>query len=102
MNFGGTDGSRLSRLNPIVALHDDRGGFFRGFAFFYADGSKEAFGTTEILDSANKRWTCIEQSIALDGPGGERIVKLGLVRLGKHFQIIKMFTSHGRTLEFRR
>ncbi|KAI8689596.1 F-box domain-containing protein [Fusarium sp. Ph1] len=99
MNFGGTDGSRLSRLNRIVALHDDRGGFFRGIAFFYTDGSKEAFGATEILDSANKRWTCIEQSIALDGPGGERIVKLGFVRLGKHVQVVKMFTNHGRTLE---
>ncbi|KAI8723142.1 hypothetical protein NCS52_00169300 [Fusarium sp. LHS14.1] len=107
MNFGGTDGSRLSRLNRIVAFHDDHCGSFRGFAFFYTDGSEEAFGMKEILNTASKRWTCIEQSIALDGPGGERIVKLGLVRgrntdLGNHPQVIKMYTNHGRTLEFQR
>ncbi|RSL49429.1 hypothetical protein CEP54_012455 [Fusarium duplospermum] len=106
MNFGGTDGSRLSRLNRIVAFHDDCGGHFRGFAFFYKDGSGEAFGMKEIINTANKRWTCLEQSIAVDGPGGERIVKLGLMRgkneLGDHPQVIKMYTNHGRTLEFRR
>ncbi|UPK96170.1 hypothetical protein LCI18_007105 [Fusarium solani-melongenae] len=91
MNFGGIDGT----------LHDDRGGFFRGYAFFYTDGSKQAFEATEILDSATKRRTCIEQSIALDGPGGERIVKLSFMRLDKHPQVVKMFTNHGRTLEFR-
>ncbi|EEU40663.1 uncharacterized protein NECHADRAFT_76034 [Fusarium vanettenii 77-13-4] len=101
MNMGGTDGSRLSRLNRIVALHDDRGGFFRGFAFFYTNGSKESFGMREVLDSASKRWTCIEQSIALDGPGGERIVKLGFVRLGDRCQVIKeewFLSSAGRII----
>ncbi|RSL87389.1 hypothetical protein CEP52_015543 [Fusarium oligoseptatum] len=107
MNFGGTDGSRLSYLNRIVAFHDDRDGLFRGFAFFYTDGSEKAFGMKEIINTARERWTCIEQSIALDGPGGERIVNLGLVggnntELGDHPQVIKMHTNHGRTLEFRR
>lgn len=94
MNFGGTDGSRLSRLNRVVAFHDDCGGHFRGFAFFYTDGSGDAFGMKEIINTANKRWTCIEQSIALNGPGGERIIKLGLMRgkndLGDHPQVIKV------------
>ncbi|RSM07201.1 hypothetical protein CDV31_008754, partial [Fusarium ambrosium] len=106
MDFGGADGSRLSRLNRIVAFHDDGGGSFRGFAFFYTDGSEESFGMKDILHTASKRWTCIEQSLALDGPGGERIVKLGMSRDNAGFckppQVIKMFTNYGRVLEFRR
>lgn len=90
MNFGGTDGSQLSRLNRIAAFHDDWRGFFLGFAFFYTNGTKKSFGMTDILGSANKRRTCIEQSIALDGPGGERIVRVGFVCPDIHSQVIKV------------
>ncbi|KAJ3466142.1 hypothetical protein MRS44_006800 [Fusarium solani] len=106
MDFGGADGSRLSLLNRIVAFHDDCHDSLRGFSFFYTDGSEEAFGIRGIVDTASKRWTCIEQSLALNGPGGERIAKLIFehrhTALGQYLHVIKMLTNHGRTLEFRR
>ncbi|KAF5019673.1 hypothetical protein F66182_8302 [Fusarium sp. NRRL 66182] len=106
MNFGGPGGSLLSRLTRITALHDDRYGSFRGFAFSYIDGSRSTFGTRMIRDAAGERWNCIEQSFALDGPGGERIISLesepdrSCTR--DCLEIIRLFTNHGRALEFRR
>ncbi|KPM40494.1 hypothetical protein AK830_g6068 [Neonectria ditissima] len=93
MDFGGPGGSHLSRLNRVTALHDDYYGSFRGFHFFYTDGTKRMFGTRQIIDTMSKRWTCIEQSFALDGPGGERITSLYFGREdtahGMFVQVIK-------------
>lgn len=76
MNFGGSDGARLSSLSRIVAYHDDLGDCIRGFAFHFVDGTREKYGTTDIMDSAARRWTCVEETVAIDGPGGERIIRL--------------------------
>ncbi|KAK7431652.1 hypothetical protein QQZ08_001871 [Neonectria magnoliae] len=106
MDFGGPSGTQLSFLNRVVAFHDDLRGSFRGFAFFYTDGHKKMFGTREIIDTASKRWTCTEQSIALDGPGGERIMNLKFEReqaaRGNSLRVIKMVTNHGRVMGFQR
>lgn len=46
--------------------------------FFYADGLEKSFGVSnvDVINNFKNRWACIEQSIAIDGPGGERIVSL--------------------------
>ncbi|KAF4953028.1 hypothetical protein FGADI_6298 [Fusarium gaditjirri] len=84
MDFGGPGGTLLSRLNRITALHDDQHGSFRGFAFFYVDGHTRSY----------------------DGPGGERIVSLDsepdAFSETENICAIKLRTSRGRTLEFRR
>lgn len=74
MNFGAFDGIQIHRLTRIVAYHSDGRRAIRGFAFFYTDGTTKTFGSVEIIGSALKRRTCVEQSIAIDGPNGERIV----------------------------
>lgn len=77
MQFGGLDGRLLDRLTRIAALHDNLHGSFRGFVFSYSDGTVESFGVQEIVGIKGRRWTCVEQSMAVDGPGGERIVEVG-------------------------
>ncbi|KAF4980918.1 hypothetical protein FDECE_17785 [Fusarium decemcellulare] len=101
MSFGGLEGILLPRLTRIAALHDDRIGCFRGFAFSYADGSSKTFGMATIVGSATDEWSCIEQSFALDGSGGERIISIEFVPERRPSKI-KIATSRGRVLEFGR
>lgn len=74
MDFGGPDGSRLPALTRIVAYHDNVDIYIKGFAFFYADGTSASYGVTGITITASHRTSCLEQSLAVDGPGGERVV----------------------------
>ncbi|KAJ3529226.1 hypothetical protein NM208_g9858 [Fusarium decemcellulare] len=101
MSFGGLEGILLPRLTRIAALHDDRIGCFRGLSFSYVDGSSKIFGMATIVGSAADHWSCIEQSFALDGSGGERIISIEFVP--EHcLSKIKIATSRGRVLEFGR
>jgi hypothetical protein len=76
MNFEHHDASKLATLSRIAAFHDDAANCIRGFEFHYTDGRREAFGTTDITNTAAKRWACVEQTVAVDGRGGERIVEV--------------------------
>ncbi|KAF5595295.1 uncharacterized protein FSUBG_9195 [Fusarium subglutinans] len=105
MDFGGPGGALVSRLNRISALHDETSGHFRGFAFYYIDGHTASFGLRTVITSASKRSTCIEQSLCIDGPSGERIVSLE-VQTSKAYvsgdiRAIKLRTSYNRNMEFR-
>lgn len=77
MDFGASDGSRLPLLSRIAAYHDDLGDCIRGFVFHYIDGTSRGYGNTDVMDSIADRWTCAEESAAIDGPGGERIISVG-------------------------
>ncbi|KAF5240617.1 hypothetical protein FANTH_9505 [Fusarium anthophilum] len=105
MDFGGPGGALVSRLNRISALHDETSGHFRGFAFYYIDGHTASFGLRTAIASASKRSTCIEQSICIDGPSGERIVFLEVqtykAYVSGDIRAIKLRTSYNRTMEFR-
>jgi hypothetical protein len=96
MDFCGPGGILLSRLTRITALHDDRLGSFKGFAFSYTDGSRSCFGMTKVVNTASDTWSCIEQSFSIDGPGGERIVsvksesELNEFHVNNHVGIIKV------------
>lgn len=76
VEFGGPDGARLSSLIRVVAYLDDGSGSIKGFAFHFMDGTRETCGMTHVTESAIERWACTEQSVAIDGPGGERITGL--------------------------
>jgi hypothetical protein len=94
MDFGGSDGSRLSRLIRIVALHNPNFESLRGFRFFYTDGSQLSYPA----DTAEKAGlehnfslsTCVEQPVSIDGPGGERVVTV----LGHNFNSV-IFEDEG-------
>lgn len=90
MDFGGAGGTRLGLLTRISAFHDDRRGCVRGFAFFYADGSSINYGTRDVICSATERWTCVEQSAAIDGLRGERIVDVLWDLSEVHIQGVKV------------
>ncbi|EWG38453.1 hypothetical protein FVEG_01661 [Fusarium verticillioides 7600] len=106
MDFGGLGGALISRLSRIIALHDDQYGSSRGFTFSYIDGRTKSYGTRLVISTAGDRSACIEQSFSIDGPGGERIVSLEVApdasSENENISIIKLMTSHDRTLEFRR
>ncbi|KAF4979218.1 hypothetical protein FZEAL_4527 [Fusarium zealandicum] len=104
MDFGGPDGTFLSRLERIVAFRDDLSGSLRGFAFFYSDGLTRSFGMRNIIDTKSNQLTCIEQSHAIDGAGGERIVALDsshkTTESGNHFSTGSMQHLGVRYLTF--
>ncbi|KAF5538627.1 hypothetical protein FPHYL_12484 [Fusarium phyllophilum] len=105
MDFGGPGGALISRLTRISALHDEANGYFRGFAFSYIDGRTASFGLRTVIDKARERSTCIEQSLSIDGPGGETIVSLELqtcnASMSEDIRVIKLRTSYNRTMDFR-
>ncbi|KAF5674138.1 hypothetical protein FCIRC_7833 [Fusarium circinatum] len=105
MDFGGPGGALVSRLNRISALYDETSGHFRGFAFYYIDGHTASFGLRTVITSASKRSTCIEQSLCIDGPSGERIVSLEVqtykAYVSGDIRAIKLRTSYNRNMEFR-
>lgn len=76
MDFGGLAGTRLSLLNRIVAFHNVHENFFQGFGFFYTDGTSKLFGRRDTTYTMSLRFSCVEQSCSIDGPGGERIVSI--------------------------
>lgn len=77
LDFGFSSESRLGLLVRIVAFHDNSTASIRGFRFFYADGLDKSFGVvSNVIETFKIRWACIEQSIAIDGPGGERVMSL--------------------------
>lgn len=76
MRFGSSDGSRLSALSHITACFDSTVGFVRGFAFFYTDGSHDSYGETQPVVVFHHFSLCLEQTIAIGGPHGERIVNV--------------------------
>lgn len=74
MSFGHEDQSRLAKRSRITAFHDDSADRIRGFGFHYIEDESEAYGVTDIVDTALKRWTCSQQTYAVDATSGERIV----------------------------
>jgi hypothetical protein len=76
VGFGGPDGARLSSLTRVAAYLDESSDSIKGFAFHFMDGTREVCGMTHVTQSAIERWACTEQSVAIDGPGGERITGL--------------------------
>lgn len=64
VDFGGTDGSRLSSLTRVVAHMNRLPYLIRGLEFFYSDSRRStSYGSTNLL----------ERSFFVDGAGGERI-----------------------------
>jgi hypothetical protein len=76
MNFGGLSGEYLQLITRVATLHDPLTMTLRGFAFFYKDNTHRRFGFENAGNAAERLSACLEQSFALDGPGGERITSL--------------------------
>ncbi|KAH6696921.1 hypothetical protein F5X68DRAFT_257230 [Plectosphaerella plurivora] len=101
MDFGGDDGNDLANLTRITAYH---GECLRGFAFFYADGKSRFFDPLNVKIASVQYCTWMEQSFAIDGPGGERIIDAKLLPTMDEFKRmrpnIKMITNRERVLLF--
>ncbi|KAH7309026.1 hypothetical protein B0I35DRAFT_441252 [Stachybotrys elegans] len=106
MCFGGLDGANLSALTRIAAYHDDYNGRLKAFAFFYEDASSTVFGKTDIVEHTGRHRICTEQIIAIDGPGGERIMGVQCERMKSYMGgpealgAVTMLTNWERYLRF--
>ncbi|KAF4446730.1 hypothetical protein F53441_9664 [Fusarium austroafricanum] len=105
MDFGGTDGSLLPLLSRIVVFHDEKYDALKGLGFSYTDGNYREYGVTEHISSSRERWGAVEQSLSIDGPGGERIIGVGFYMLNPHeghYQVysisLVITTNWGRSL----
>src|SRR3569833_2077924 len=71
--YGGPSGTKLSGLSRVTAIVDGRTGFL-GLAFSYDVGSEDLYGRRTVLDPKGSIRHCVEQSFAINGNEGERIV----------------------------
>lgn len=77
--FGGVGGEKLSLLNRIVALFDGFQGLFKGFGFFYDDGTSVFYGTPFSVDTICSR-PCTEMCFVVCGKQGERVTEIRALR----------------------
>jgi hypothetical protein len=84
IDFGGPSGSLLPLLNRIAIFHDDRNASIKGLGFYYTDGTEREFGVRQVLWNTRERWSCIEQSLFINGPAGERITGVGFRSIHYH------------------
>lgn len=74
MNFGGRDGSRLALLTQVIATWSTltHPSSIQGIVFVYVDKRRQTYGLGYRETSCDKRTVGVQ----IDGPGGERIVKI--------------------------
>ncbi|KAF4336742.1 hypothetical protein FBEOM_9372 [Fusarium beomiforme] len=84
MDFGGQNGSLLPLLNRIAIFHDEKNTSIKGLGFYYTDGSEREYGFREVVWNTRERWQCVEQSLSINGPAGERITGVGFRSMEFH------------------
>ncbi|CAG9996174.1 unnamed protein product, partial [Clonostachys byssicola] len=74
MPFGCADGSRLSSLRSITAFVHGTDGIY-GLRFTYSTGEPVMYGNREFMKPDGNLFSCVEQTLLVDGKNGERVVQ---------------------------